>query len=231
MNAFRPHGRVGMLAFSGAMALVALLTSTAVAAVPCDWHSEAYWKKATANNVKGCAKRKDVNYADAKGRRPIHWAATYVPDRRLDALKALMAVRGINVNAMDKEGVTVMHIAVRYRSRAVIRMLFEGGVHPDLKDNDGITPIMIAQAKGYERDIDLLESYGAKQVCTTFRKIVYKSVDVGGSGTIGCGIGALIAGPAGCLAGVLMSLLPRSGDLVTEWKCELNIAGGYTWRF
>ena len=227
-------------------ALVALLASLTIllaggadmsAAASCNWHSETWWKNASPHDVKVCSRKKDVNFSDANGRRPIHWATKYVPAGNVKTLKALIGIRGIKLNVADRDGRTASHVAARYRGKSIMKALLAGGAHPDLRDSNGITPVMVTQAKRQREISGLLTDHGAVEVCTTGWKIGKKLLNVSGSAAIGCGIGVVFAFfTAGaslglCAAGAGISLLPQAGDIITRWDCDLNIQGGYEIKF
>ena len=70
----------------------------------------------------------------------------------LDALKLLLEA-GCDVNAVNNEGNTPLHLAVTLKPSNervhiftnMLKVLFDGGAHHDFVNNDGKTPMAIAQ--------------------------------------------------------------------------------------
>ena len=61
----------------------------------------------------------------------------------LEAVKIAIA-RGIDVNAVDDDGDSAMHRAVRLRFNSVVQFLAENGARLDVRNKEGQTPLMIA---------------------------------------------------------------------------------------
>ena len=71
----------------------------------------------------------------------------------LDALKLLLEAGGCDVNAVNDKGNTPLHLAVTLEPSNewvhiftnMLKVLFDGGAHHDFVNNDGKTPMAIAQ--------------------------------------------------------------------------------------
>lgn len=63
----------------------------------------------------------------------------------LEAVKIAIGL-GVNVNAVDDDGESALHRAVRLRFNSVIQLLAEKGARLDTKNKMGVTPLMIASA-------------------------------------------------------------------------------------
>lgn len=90
----------------------------------------------------------DVNFADSLGRSPLHTAATMVSDdeRAGDMVRALVALRA-NVDVIDLDGQTPLHIGARVGRAPVVRALLRMKAHPIVTDREGRTPLMWAAEK------------------------------------------------------------------------------------
>ena len=108
----------------------------------------------------------DVNALERDSSTPLHQAT--MRGGRVRVVRVLLE-HGANVGAEDKEGRTPLHAAAegRYKredERAeVVRMLLEHGANVGAKDNKGRTPFQIASAKRFNKLVELLLEYGAKE--------------------------------------------------------------------
>ena len=92
-----------------------------------------------------------------KGQSQLHKAA------RKGSLKLIRSLlnHGADLNAVDIEGCTALHVAIdRFHPKAA-SMLIEGGAKEDLKDNKGQTPLQEAGGKGSLWIIGSLLKHGA----------------------------------------------------------------------
>ena len=78
-----------------------------------------------------------------------------------DSLELLTA-HGANVNAMDRNGVTPLNIAVSDGQRLLTKRLMDLGADVNAPDNEGRTPLSIATAAGNRHIIEMLERFGAR---------------------------------------------------------------------
>lgn len=67
-----------------------------------------------------------------------------------------------NVHAVDQGGVTALHKAAWGGFNDVIETLIAAGANVEVKRDDGITPIMLAESALKAKTIRLLEKHGAK---------------------------------------------------------------------
>src|SRR5206468_5184402 len=114
-----------------------------------------------------------------RGAEPLHYAVDGAPGSRTwdpDAQAATVAClieAGADPNALDKNGVTPLHRAVRTRCAAAVKVLLEGGADPRRKNKNGSTPMLLAtqntgrggsgspEAKAQQQEIvRLLERHG-----------------------------------------------------------------------
>ncbi len=65
----------------------------------------------------------------------------------IDAAR-LCLERGADINAVNENGQTALHLAVTVRSEAFITFLIERGARVDVKDKQGRTPIDVASGAG-----------------------------------------------------------------------------------
>jgi hypothetical protein len=69
--------------------------------------------------------------------------------------------RGVNVNAKDAAGRTLLHKATFYGRRKIVGLLLDEGSDPNASNNNGMTPLMLAAKKGHMRIVSLLLAKGA----------------------------------------------------------------------
>ncbi|KAG2011584.1 ankyrin repeat domain-containing protein 50 [Coprinopsis cinerea AmutBmut pab1-1] len=66
------------------------------------------------------------------------------------AVKVLVRVRGINVNAVNGSGRTALHLAARKGHELAVRCLLQArDIDPNAVDEEGYTPLMLAAEKGH----------------------------------------------------------------------------------
>ncbi len=82
----------------------------------------------------------------------------------------LLLDRGANINAEDSDGYTALIIASLHNSLDILRLLLSKGVDVNKPSNlmvngkkSGLTPLMIAKAKGHQEIVKLLTEAGAKK--------------------------------------------------------------------
>ena len=82
--------------------------------------------------------------------RPLHYAADgYIPSPSFDAARQVKTVRclldaGADLQAMDKNGATALHRAVRTRCAAAVECLLQAGADPTARNRPGATPFHLA---------------------------------------------------------------------------------------
>lgn len=121
----------------------------------------------------------DVAARNRRAATPLHYAADggpgsrgWNPDAQAATIAGLIAA-GADPNAVDQNGVTPLHRAVRTRCAAAVNALLVGGADPRLKNGNGSTPMMLAtrqtgrggggsmEAKAQQAEIiRLLEPFG-----------------------------------------------------------------------
>lgn len=101
----------------------------------------------------------DVNAA-VHGMRPIHLAAMIGSQ---GALAALLR-RGASVDARDRLGRTAIYwpaIGTSDDSTSIITRLLDAGANVNTIDNNGYTPLDLAEGAGHDKAIKLLKERGA----------------------------------------------------------------------
>ena len=74
----------------------------------------------------------DVNLADNRGHTCLHWACT---NNHLHIVEWVLKLPGINVNAMDKDHLTPLHIASHGGLYKIVRLLLEAGADQHMQVN------------------------------------------------------------------------------------------------
>ena len=100
------------------------------------------------------AHKADPNMPDAEGKTPLHWA---VLGNHIELVKLLLASHA-EINRQDTSGETPLSCAV-LGHKDIAAALLEARANPDLKDQQGRTPLHRAWAfrlPGYEEEIKLL---------------------------------------------------------------------------
>lgn len=88
----------------------------------------------------------DCSTKNRRGAEPLHYAAdtnVWNPSAQVATIDCLIRV-GANPNAVDKNGVTPLHRAVRTRCAAAVEALLAGGAEPRIKNKNGSTPLHLA---------------------------------------------------------------------------------------
>jgi ankyrin repeat protein len=88
----------------------------------------------------------DANARTPQGDTPLTLATRA---KQLGAMQALVACEHVDVDAVNQEGYCALHIAICYKSRDLLHVLFKRGVDLMNKDASGNTPKMIATEVGF----------------------------------------------------------------------------------
>lgn len=102
----------------------------------------------------------DVNAKDEDGYTPVHWAAC---NNHTDCLVELIEAKA-DVNAQNKDGGwTPLHYATYNDLPACLQELLKAGADTTIKENEGRTPLDIAELYGREEIIELLTKNNKEQ--------------------------------------------------------------------
>jgi len=121
-----------------------------------------------------------VDTRDSKGRTPIHfswaWRNSFLSRDEIKDVMNIFFENGLDVNAIDQEGNTILHTYLKFMSMSgrrlsVLKFLIEKGADIHARNNKGETPLMFAcqnkRLQGYldqeerRRVLDYLFSLGA----------------------------------------------------------------------
>jgi len=92
-------------------------------------------------------------------RRPVHMKE---PASLMEVFRFLLG-KGVNIEAKDNDGRTLLHLAAIERKLDILQLLLQSGAKIDAKDNDGKTPLHCAGRYGSASEIiDELVKNGAK---------------------------------------------------------------------
>lgn len=94
----------------------------------------------------------DANSRDNEGRTPLSWAITYLSkeDNELPVVfQTLLDRSSDSLSSKDLHGRTLLSRAAETGQRTVIERLLEKDIDPDMKDDDGRTPLSQAAAGGH----------------------------------------------------------------------------------
>ncbi|KAK6153055.1 hypothetical protein DH2020_012694 [Rehmannia glutinosa] len=87
--------------------------------------------------------------------KPLHTFALAGQIKFMDGLLE----KGYNIEMVDKDGLTALHLAVIGKREAVISHLLRKGANPEAKDQDGATPLHYAAQVGAMQTVKLLIKY------------------------------------------------------------------------
>lgn len=82
-------------------------------------------------------------------------------DRGYERILDLFLKNGLDINAADKDGKTLLHIAAEKNKFAAAKYLLERGANLNALDSNNQTPLHLAAANGSETTAQLLINYGA----------------------------------------------------------------------
>lgn len=95
--------------------------------------------------------------ADKDGMTPLHWAADRGCDKVMDALLSMLGggpEAASHLNACDHNGDTALHYAIMAESEESAKRLFRAGADVHICNEDGETPLALAEAQGWEKLFD-----------------------------------------------------------------------------
>lgn len=95
----------------------------------------------------------DVNAQDEAGDTPLHMAALGETE-----VVGVLLKHGADVNAVNAAGETPLHKAVHYPEYEVVQELLRHGGVKTLRNNQGLTPVQIAEKRGWANLVELFQS-------------------------------------------------------------------------
>ncbi|UCC96962.1 MAG: ankyrin repeat domain-containing protein, partial [Phycisphaerales bacterium] len=106
-----------------------------------------------------CAKGADVNLTDSKGQAALHIACDY--EGQVAIRTILTRATAVNVNVVDRNNVTPLHIAARRGQTDTCKTLINSGAAVNLRDEHGHTSVHHAVRAGNIETADWLIKQGA----------------------------------------------------------------------
>ncbi|MHC4509128.1 MAG: ankyrin repeat domain-containing protein [Planctomycetota bacterium] len=106
-----------------------------------------------------CAKGADVNLTDSKGQAALHIACDY--EGQVAIRTILRRATAVNVNVVDRNNVTPLHIAARRGQTDICKTLINSGAAVNLRDEHGHTSVHHAVRAGNIETADWLIKQGA----------------------------------------------------------------------
>jgi ankyrin len=111
----------------------------------------------------------EIEARDSLGRGALHWACSLICHSSADPwprdyCKAvwILLLKNANVNAIDKDGNTPLHLAARFSSYEIVCSLLSAGARHDIRNNDGETPLWDSCRKGDIMAVSMLLNNGAR---------------------------------------------------------------------
>lgn len=80
----------------------------------------------------------------------------------LDTVKAALQLSA-DLNAVNKNGDTALHVAITRGFDSVVRTLLAAGARFDVKNKRGVTPLALATRAGRDEAVEMLQKSGAKE--------------------------------------------------------------------
>ena len=112
--------------------------------------------------IKGGYKAAKAKVADAKAKAKVAKAKVAAAKATEEQLKAFMSAKGIsNIYAKNKDGETLLHIALQEGLDKIAVLLIAKGANVNVDDGTGHTPLHRAAEKGYDKVVVLLIAKGA----------------------------------------------------------------------
>jgi uncharacterized protein len=94
-----------------------------------------------ADAKKKTIKKRKRPGVDEDGRTELHRAAL---NNDVARVRQLVAGKKIDINALDDEGFSALHLAAQEYCKDIVRILLDHGAAVDVRDNNGNTPLMRA---------------------------------------------------------------------------------------
>lgn len=77
-------------------------------------------------------------------------------------LKKQLAAQPEMITSVDERGWTILHTEALAGSTPTVKVLLEAGADPNVKTNDGLTPLKLAKTLGWDNVLAVLARAGAK---------------------------------------------------------------------
>jgi serine/threonine-protein phosphatase 6 regulatory ankyrin repeat subunit B len=118
----------------------------------------------------------DVNIADNEGLTPMMAMILRGDPSRSKLITAVLIQYGADPNRQDDKGNTALHYAAKMNLSDTVSELIEKGASPDLKNNDGQTPLDLAQFQRTREELLNVSAYPPQSAAASLDEKLYDAV-------------------------------------------------------
>lgn len=80
---------------------------------------------------------------------------------KLFVMTSILKQGDVDINACDKDGYSALYLAASNNHVKCVEWLIQSGANLELRDNEGLTPILSAAEQGYFDAVKMLHDHGA----------------------------------------------------------------------
>jgi len=117
--------------------------------------------------------RANTNVRNSEGQTPLHRILVKIEDKDiLGAIQLLLLEHGADVDALDNDHSTPLHLASQYGSVRATQLLLEYGANVHLQNNDGHTPSRCRSIRRLSKICDINQSNSSMKYLNKIRPIL-----------------------------------------------------------